>query len=151
MIFYRITSAARETNFTVATSSYFRIYISAHVVDIDIQLFENGISVASRITFNEEEALSYTLKPNAVYKLTTKYYFWAWNGPFDSHCYVCIVCYFSIRLIFVKTYPVEFAIEPVVSGETNASRPCTQENLPASSLMYVHSQNWITDRSNLRY
>ena len=91
--FHRLTSASQETNFTVATSSYFRLYIAAHIVDIDVQLYENGVSVVSGITFNEEEAISFSLKPNALYKLTIKFYFWAWNGPFDAHCYVSMLLF----------------------------------------------------------
>ena len=83
------------------TKSYLRVYISAHEdVDIDITILENGATKASSTQWNEEEALSYVLLPNAKYIIRWQFYFWLWNGGFDANCYVStsVITHMHLRI-----------------------------------------------------
>lgn len=63
-----------------------------------MQLFEDGNSVGTAATgWNVEEVIVYTLKPGSQYKLTWKFYFWVWKGPFNDPCYVSVVVRTCIR------------------------------------------------------
>jgi hypothetical protein len=115
----------------ITTPSYFRLYTEPHHIDIDLRLDENFTTVAQGISFNEEEAIAWILKPGSKYTLTITYYKWYFVDHGNDPCY---------------TYQAELAITPI--SELNATN-CTSSSLPtdlgvAADPIYIENDYYFT-------
>lgn len=98
-------------------------------VDVDFQLFENGIIVATAVATREEEEITYTLEAGRSYSLTINYYL-PWSGA-----PLCM------------TYSLELSIAPFVSQTTCDGQA---EHLPPASLSAPHLSKVLLTKGLLR-
>eukprot|EP01119_Soliformovum_irregulare_P024045 TRINITY_DN853_c0_g1_i1.p1 TRINITY_DN853_c0_g1~~TRINITY_DN853_c0_g1_i1.p1 ORF type:complete len:3439 (+),score=826.93 TRINITY_DN853_c0_g1_i1:91-10407(+) len=72
---------SKTIRITPKVASVIRVYTEPHVVDIDISLFEVGVTAPlahGGYSFNNEESFTFELVANHSYALTM--YFWKWNS-----------------------------------------------------------------------
>lgn len=76
-------TAVTSMRFNVTKESMFRVWAEPHDIDIDFELRENGLVVATNLNIGTEETIMRTLTSGKQYELRTHYY--RFSTPGASH------------------------------------------------------------------